>query len=145
MQKKRRVGAIAVMTGLLLILLGCQSTSQLTLGQKYAVYRVENIYRLYDRHFAARDEIIKIISSTDRNLNVLVDLAEYAAKRGQNTPLYVELARYAARSPVASTEFVDIARNIKPTTYWSEWEHVAEAFANADSKEEVRRLRKEYL
>ena len=146
MRKKLR-SAVFLLTFflLLLMLLGCQTTPQLTLGQRFAIYRVESIYRTYDRNFSARDEIIELIQETNRNINVLVELAEFAAMRGSNTVLYIRLARYASRSRYASSEFADIARKIRPDTRWIEWEHVAEALADAESKDEVRRLRREYL
>ena len=138
--KARHLSLIVVFAVLAAILTGCATTSSLSFKQRYAIFRVERIFKTYNKHYAARDEIIEIIKGTGANLNEIVEIAGFAASRGSNTPVYVEIARYASISKYASEEFVTLARRIKPHTTPSDWKPAAEALAFAESEEEAQKI-----
>jgi len=141
--KARYLSLIILLAILAALLSGCATTSSLSFKQRYAIFRVERIFKTYNKHYAARDEIIEIIKSTQINLNEIVEIASFAASRGSNTPVYVEIARYASIAQYASDEFVTLAIRVKPHTTPSDWKPAAEALALAGSEEEVRELRRE--
>ena len=126
------------------LLVSCLSVLP-TITQMMAIGKVQSIFERYNRHRGARDEIIQIIRRTDTNLEVIIELAQFAASQGSNTQVYVDLARYAARAEYASDEFVLLARRIDLRSTRSSWESIARALAEARSPGAVRRIRRNSL
>lgn len=80
--------------------------------KREAITQIRDLFRKYDRHYAAMD-IVDYILQADRNVPVLAKLAEYAITEGSNTMVYVRIAAQAAKAPRADQEFLQLAELAK--------------------------------
>jgi len=80
--------------------------------KREAIESIHKIFKKYRRHLAVMD-CVEMIVKTDRNVDIIKNLAAFGIREGSATQNYIELAEYAMNAPLADTEFIEIADLIK--------------------------------
>jgi hypothetical protein len=111
-----------------------------TREQRIAIEEIMELFNKYGRHIAAA-EIADRILAADRNISILVKIAEYAIVEGSNTLAYINIADYAARAPLADQEFLRIAELIKENKAGLEAFALANQAMEAKTGEELQKVR----
>ena len=112
--------------------------------KREAITRIMGYYKQYRQCTLAAIQCSKIVLDAERNIPVIVKLAEYALSYGSNTMTYIGIAEYAAKSNLATDEFWDLAELAR--TYGSEsmtMVKLARKAAHADNESELKEARSE--
>ncbi len=109
--------------------------------KRKAIEHLLIFWRDYRYHDLSILKCSDMILKTDRNIPVIVRIAEYSLENGSNTFDYIHIAECAAHAKIASREFIYLAEEVR----WggSSLNDLAKRVARAETEAELQALRAE--